>query len=147
MGSVRRVIDVSGCASKICACQERRRRPRAIVHHLHPDDDKIDDGDDYEHKYSSERSIQAIGAAIMAQYDLSKTLIPYLDRHLSFPLLAHLSETGLFPAKEVTAAQYELAKGTNMFDYAKGLFESIYPGETVPAGASRPSCLLTCAYQ
>ena len=71
----------------------------------------------------------------MAQYDLSKTLIPYLDRHLSFPLLAHLGETGLFPAKEVTVAQYELAKGTNMFDYAKGLFEGIYPGETVPAGA------------
>ena len=22
-----------------------------------------------------------------------------------------------------------------MFDYAKGLFEGIYPGETVPAGA------------
>ena len=71
----------------------------------------------------------------MAQYDLSKTLIPYLDRHLSFPLLAHLGETGLFPAKEVTVAQYELAKGTNMFDYAKGIFEGIYPGETVPAGA------------
>lgn len=71
----------------------------------------------------------------MAQYDLSKTLIPYLDRHLSFPLLAHLGETGLFPAQEVTVAQYELAKGTNMFDYAKGLFEGIYPGETVPAGA------------
>ncbi|KJA24411.1 hypothetical protein HYPSUDRAFT_38862 [Hypholoma sublateritium FD-334 SS-4] len=69
----------------------------------------------------------------MAQYDLSKTLIPYLDRHLSFPLLAHLGETGLFPAEEVTVAQYELAKGTNMFDYAKGLFEGIYPGETVPA--------------
>ena len=72
----------------------------------------------------------------MAEYDLSKTLIPYLDRHLSFPLLAHLGETGLFPAEEVTIAQYELAKGTNMFDYAKSLFEGIYPGKTVPAGAS-----------
>ncbi|KAF9471883.1 eukaryotic translation initiation factor 3 subunit 6 [Pholiota conissans] len=69
----------------------------------------------------------------MAEYDLSKTLIPYLDRHLSFPLLAHLGETGLFPAEEVTIAQYELAKGTNMFDYAKSLFEGIYPGKTVPA--------------
>ncbi|KAJ3888157.1 eukaryotic translation initiation factor 3 subunit 6 [Lentinula edodes] len=68
----------------------------------------------------------------MAEYDLSKTIIPYLDRHLSFPLLAHLVETGVFPADEVQVAQYELAKGTNMFDYAASLFEQIYPNQEVP---------------
>ncbi|KAJ3833713.1 eukaryotic translation initiation factor 3 subunit 6 [Lentinula raphanica] len=68
----------------------------------------------------------------MAEYDLSKTLIPYLDRHLSFPLLAHLVETGVFPADEVQVAQYELAKGTNMFDYAVSLFQQIYPNQEVP---------------
>ncbi|KAE9396627.1 eukaryotic translation initiation factor 3 subunit 6 [Gymnopus androsaceus JB14] len=68
----------------------------------------------------------------MAEYDLSKTIIPYLDRHLSFPLLAHLVETGVFSADEVTVAQYELAKGTNMFDYAATLFEQIYPNQEVP---------------
>ncbi|KAG6910089.1 hypothetical protein DXG01_013141 [Tephrocybe rancida] len=69
----------------------------------------------------------------MAEHDLSKTIIPYLDRHLSFPLLAHLADTSLFPVKDVTAAQYELAKGTNMFDYAVNLFEQVYPDEEVPA--------------
>ncbi|KAG6831367.1 hypothetical protein H0H87_005378 [Tephrocybe sp. NHM501043] len=69
----------------------------------------------------------------MAEHDLSKTIIPYLDRHLSFPLLAHLSDGTLFPEQEVTAAQYELAKKTNMFDYAVSLFEQIHPDEEVPA--------------
>lgn len=70
----------------------------------------------------------------MAEHDLSKTIIPYLDRHLSFPLLAHLVETSLFPVKEVQVAQYELAKGTNMFDYAVSLFQQINPDAEVPAG-------------
>lgn len=70
----------------------------------------------------------------MAEHDLSTTIIPYLDRHLSFPLLAHLVETSLFPADEVQVAQYELAKGTNMFDYAASLFAQIYPNEEVPVG-------------
>ncbi|KXN82040.1 Eukaryotic translation initiation factor 3 subunit E [Leucoagaricus sp. SymC.cos] len=69
----------------------------------------------------------------MAEHDLSKTIIPYLDRHLSFPLLSHLSETQLFPTEEVTQAQYELAKGTNMFDYAVTLFQQIRPDQEVPA--------------
>ncbi|EIW83824.1 eukaryotic translation initiation factor 3 subunit 6 [Coniophora puteana RWD-64-598 SS2] len=68
----------------------------------------------------------------MADHDLSQTIIPYLDRHLAFPLLAHLSETNLFPQEQVQAAQYELAKGTNMVDYAVSLFEQLNPGEPVP---------------
>ncbi|KAF6754956.1 eukaryotic translation initiation factor 3 subunit 6 [Ephemerocybe angulata] len=68
----------------------------------------------------------------MAEHDLSKTIIPYLDRHLAFPLLAHLSELSIFPDEDVQIAQYELAKGTNMFDYAAQLFETIYPDQEVP---------------
>ena len=71
----------------------------------------------------------------MAEYDLSKTIIPYLDRHLAFPLLAHLVETALFPVEEVQTAQYELAKGTNMVDYAVNLFEQLNPDKDVPPGA------------
>ncbi|KIY51730.1 eukaryotic translation initiation factor 3, subunit 6 [Fistulina hepatica ATCC 64428] len=69
----------------------------------------------------------------MAEHDLSKTIIPYLDRHLVFPLLAHLVETNLFPEEQVQIAQYELAKGTNMFDYAASLFSQIYPDQELPA--------------
>jgi translation initiation factor 3 subunit E len=71
----------------------------------------------------------------MDTYDLSKTIIPYLDRHLVFPLLAHLEEEEIpiFPKTEVYTAQYELARGTNMFDYAVSLFEKIHPDEEVPS--------------
>lgn len=70
----------------------------------------------------------------MAEYDLTTKMIPYLDRHLAFPLLAHLQETSLFAKKQVQAAQYELAKGTNMVDYSVNLFELLYPDEDVPDG-------------
>ena len=70
----------------------------------------------------------------MAQYDLTKTIVPYLDRHLAFPLLAHLGETALFPEDQVRVAQYELAKGTNMVDYSVTLFEQLHPGEPIPDG-------------
>ena len=70
----------------------------------------------------------------MATYDLSETIIPYLDRHLVFPLLAHLEP--IYPHTEVYIAQYELARGTNMFDYAVTLFSKIYPDKEVPLGAA-----------
>ena len=83
----------------------------------------------------------------MAEYDLSKTIIPYLDRHLSFPLLAHLAEINIFSKAEVHVAQYELARGTNMFDYAVSLFRQIYPGKEVPPGDETVfnSCLFICS--
>lgn len=70
----------------------------------------------------------------MAAYDLTQKLVPYLDRHLAFPLLAHLAETSLFPPEQIHQAQYELAKGTNMVDYAITLFEQLHPDEEVPEG-------------
>ncbi|KAN0128878.1 eIF3 subunit 6 N terminal domain containing protein [Lactarius tabidus] len=68
----------------------------------------------------------------MAEYDLTKTIIPYLDRHLAFPLLTHLYESGLFSQDQVEAAQYELAKGTNMVDYIVSLYEQLNPDSNVP---------------
>lgn len=69
-----------------------------------------------------------------ATYDLTQKLIPFLDRHLILPLLAHLAEAELFPAEQIARAQYELVKETNMLDYAASLFESAYPDEEVPSG-------------
>ncbi|KAH8092240.1 eukaryotic translation initiation factor 3 subunit 6 [Cristinia sonorae] len=68
----------------------------------------------------------------MAEFDLTQTIIPYCDRHLVFPLLAHLEQTDLFPVEQVQAAQYELAKGTNMVDYAVSLFQQVFPDKEVP---------------
>lgn len=70
----------------------------------------------------------------MADYDLTRTIIPYCDRHLVFPLLAHLVENEVFPVKQVQGAQYELAKETNMVDYAVSLLQQIHPDEEVPEG-------------
>ena len=75
--------------------------------------------------------------AKMAEYDLTRTIIPYLDRHLVFPLLTHLHESGLFAAEQVAAAQYELAKGTNMVDYIVSLYEQLNPDSEVPQGVER----------
>lgn len=83
----------------------------------------------------------------MAEYDLTKTIIPYCDRHLVFPLLAHLAESELFPVEQVQAAQYELAKETNMVDYAVSLFEQLHPDEEIPAGVyyeESPDSLTDC---
>lgn len=74
--------------------------------------------------------------ASMAEHDLTQTIVGYLDRHLAFPLLAHLVETGIFPVEQVHQAQYELALGTNMVDYAATLFDQIHPDEEPPAGES-----------
>lgn len=71
--------------------------------------------------------------AAMAEYDLTRTIIPYLDRHLVFPLLTHLHECGLFAPEQVAGAQYELAKGTNMVDYIVSLYEQLNDSE-VPQG-------------
>ena len=67
-----------------------------------------------------------------AQYDLTQTLLAYLDPHLGFPLLAHLSTTGLFDAHDLACAQYELAKRTDMVDYTIQLFGQAHPGQQVP---------------
>jgi len=74
------------------------------------------------------------GNVEMAEYDLTRTIIPYLDRHLVFPLLTHLHECGLFAPEQVATAQYELAKGTNMVDYIVSLYEQLNPDSEVPQG-------------
>ncbi|KZT51309.1 eukaryotic translation initiation factor 3, subunit 6 [Calocera cornea HHB12733] len=68
----------------------------------------------------------------MATYDLTQRMIPYLDRHLALPLLAHVSELSIFPAKQLQEAQYELARRTNMVDYSVSLFEQLHPSDEVP---------------
>ncbi|KAK2463838.1 hypothetical protein APHAL10511_004143 [Amanita phalloides] len=73
----------------------------------------------------------------MADHDLTRTIIPFLDRHLAFPLLAWLVDNSIFPIAQVQIAQYELAKGTNMHDYAVSLFKQIYPDEPVPEEFAR----------
>ncbi|KAL4402538.1 eukaryotic translation initiation factor 3 subunit E [Malassezia pachydermatis] len=69
----------------------------------------------------------------MAEYDLTQTLLAYLDPHLGFPLLAHLNTTKLFDAKELAKAQYELAKLTDMVDFTLQFHREAFPGEAEPS--------------
>ncbi|PWZ02639.1 eukaryotic translation initiation factor 3 subunit E [Testicularia cyperi] len=66
-------------------------------------------------------------------YDLTQTLLPYLDRHLGLPLLSHLAGTNIFSETDIAKAQYELAKNTSMVDYALQLHEQAYPNQPAPA--------------
>ena len=70
----------------------------------------------------------------MAEHDLTAKLIPCLDRHLAFPLLDHLYESNLFPEEQIWAAQYELAQGTNMIDFAQEIYRKLHPDIAQPAG-------------
>lgn len=67
------------------------------------------------------------------KYDLTQTLLPYLDRHLGLPLLSHLAGTSIFSETDIAKAQYELAKNTSMVDYALQLYEQAYPNQPAPA--------------
>jgi len=66
------------------------------------------------------------------KYDLTQKLVPFLDRHLIFPLLEFLSQEDMYPAKDLTQAKYDLMKPTNMMDYTAGLWEEIHNADDVP---------------
>jgi translation initiation factor 3 subunit E len=68
---------------------------------------------------------------VAKEHDLLPKLIPYLDRHLVFPLLEFISgqdDDNL----EITRAKYELLKHTNMTDYVANLWQDINDSDTVP---------------
>ena len=68
---------------------------------------------------------------IASQHDLLPRLIPYLDRHLVFPLL-EFSAGSDEEDKEITRAKYELLKHTNMTDYVANLWQEINNSDTIP---------------
>lgn len=62
----------------------------------------------------------------MADYDLLPKLLPYLDRHLIFPLLEHAAsrlpeDADDAALRPITKAKYELLKATNMTDFVGSL--------------------------
>ncbi|CAB4486386.1 eukaryotic translation initiation factor 3, subunit 6 [Rhizophagus irregularis] len=67
-----------------------------------------------------------------ATYDLTPKLIPYLDRHLVFPLLEFLSMHKIYPEIDLLKAKYELLAKTNMVDFISMLYKTIHDTEEVP---------------
>ncbi|RKP36425.1 eIF3 subunit 6 N terminal domain-containing protein [Dimargaris cristalligena] len=68
----------------------------------------------------------------MAQYDLTSKMIPYLDRHLVFPLLQFLSLKELYVESDLLQAKYDLLSKTNMVDFTKELYKQIHQVENDP---------------
>ncbi len=67
-----------------------------------------------------------------AQYDLLAKMIPYLDRHLIYPLVADVE-----PSDELTQFKFELLKTTNMTDFVGNLETEIRGLSEVPKEYSR----------
>ena len=67
------------------------------------------------------------------KYDLTQKLVPFLDRHLIFPLLEFLSQEDMYPAKDLTQAKFDLLRPTNMTDYTANLWKEIHDSDDVPA--------------
>lgn len=70
---------------------------------------------------------------IAKEYDLLPKLVPYLDRHLVFPLLEFVSgQDDAESQQEAARAKYELLKHTNMTDYVANLWQEINNSDTIP---------------
>ncbi|KAG5463676.1 MAG: eIF3 subunit 6 N terminal domain-containing protein, partial [Olpidium bornovanus] len=74
---------------------------------------------------------RAIGGA--ASYDLTEKMVPFLDRHLVFPLLEFLGNKN----EDMLKAKYDLLSATNMVDYCTELYKELHHVEEVPEGTQR----------
>lgn len=69
----------------------------------------------------------------MAQYELSRTLAKFLDKHLCFPLLEFLQDRGVYSEEDILKSKIELLQNTNMVDFAMDIYKELYQTEDVPA--------------
>ncbi len=81
---------------------------------------------------SGNKTQKAVEAAEIARkYDLTETMIPFLDRHLIFHLIDFLSSKGLYNEHNLLELKYNLLKDTNMVDYVQDLWKQLNPGKEV----------------
>lgn len=66
------------------------------------------------------------------KYDLTEKVLPFLDRHLIFPIVDFLSKRGIYNSKTTDQLKYDLFKDSYMTDYVEGLWKSLHPGEPLP---------------
>jgi translation initiation factor 3 subunit E len=65
-----------------------------------------------------EAATEPTGPEHLAKYDLTSRMTPHLDRHLAFPILNFLGETGIYKKEDITRAEIALLVDTNMIDFA-----------------------------
>jgi len=62
----------------------------------------------------------------MAEYDLTKTMSPYFDRHLIFPLLEFICGKQIYNNEDVLKCMLESLQKTKMADYAMDVYKRLY---------------------
>lgn len=73
---------------------------------------------------------------VCLEYDLTQSIIPYIDRHMALPMLEHLQEKKLFPTEDLQFAKYQLVEKTSMVDYAGDEYKKLGVSDTLPASMS-----------
>jgi translation initiation factor 3 subunit E len=68
------------------------------------------------------------------QYDLTRAMIPFLDRHMVFHLglLEHLGDQKFFPPQDLQLAKLQLVMKTSMVELAIDEFKALLPASPVP---------------
>ncbi|ORY84507.1 eIF3 subunit 6 N terminal domain-domain-containing protein [Protomyces lactucae-debilis] len=59
-------------------------------------------------------------------------VLAYLDRHLIYPVLDFLQQTGTYTEAEITQAKYDLLKDTNMPGHCAELYKQIHKTDEAP---------------
>ncbi|RUS20568.1 eIF3 subunit 6 N terminal domain-containing protein [Endogone sp. FLAS-F59071] len=67
-----------------------------------------------------------------SKYDLTPRMVPFLDRHLVFPLLEFLALKEVYAPDDLIKAKYDLLSKTNMVDFVLQLYQQIHNTEDVP---------------
>jgi len=67
----------------------------------------------------------------LVKFDLTQKILPFLDKHLVFPILSNfLKQLGLHKERDIAMAELKLLADTNMIDFVLDKYEEL--GEEVP---------------
>jgi len=65
----------------------------------------------------------------MANWELTKELCPFLDRHLVIPLMEFLTVKGIYDETDLLRCKLELLSNTSMVDYTIEVHGHLYPDQ------------------
>jgi translation initiation factor 3 subunit E len=66
------------------------------------------------------------------EYDLTKRLAPFLDRHLLVMMLEYLDSKNVYPKNDMARAKLEVCEKTNLVDYAIAIWQQLHGSKDVP---------------
>lgn len=81
---------------------------------------------------TNEQSLTQEQLEVARKYDLTGKIIPFLDRHLIYPLVESLGSELLYDDQVITKLVYDLLKDTNMVGFVKDQFKILHPDQEIP---------------